>query len=171
MTDEKKTAMGKALEVSEWLKDLIDSKLSYRAIENWINVAELSELARLQRDTKQLADTLKETRAIVNVVYDKLRTAKIPDKMEDEGIEKVSFEGVGRISLTVDAYVSVLAENRPALHQWLTANGHDDLISDTVNSSTLKAFVLNRSKEGEEIPSMVKFEPYTRASITKETKK
>lgn len=104
----------------------------------------------------------------VNAEYDYLRLNLIPNRFEEEGIENITIEGIGRVSLTGDMYVSVLAENREKMYEWLDEIGKDSLITKTVNASTLKAAVKAMIRAGEEIPEdLIKVTPFTRASITR----
>lgn len=104
----------------------------------------------------------------INIHYDLLRIELIPAKMEEEGIENIKVEGVGRISLTGDMWVSVPAAHRDAFYDWLRGEGLGDLIKPTVNASTLKAMIKGRMQKGQEIPDeIIKVTPFTRASITK----
>lgn len=104
----------------------------------------------------------------VNAEYDYLRLNLIPSRFEEEGIENITIEGIGRVSLTGDMYVSVLAENRERTYEWLCDIGKESLITKTVNASTLKAAVKAMIRAGEEIPEdLIKVTPFTRASITR----
>ena len=104
----------------------------------------------------------------VNAEYDYLRLNLIPSRFEEEGIENITIEGIGRVSLTGDMYVSVHAENRERMYDWLNDIGKDSLITKTVNASTLKAAVKAMIRAGEEIPEdFIKVTPFTRASITR----
>lgn len=104
--------------------------------------------------------------SLINARLDVLRFEAIPNKMDEDGIERVKFEGIGRVSLTADMFLSV--NDKQALYEWLRDNGFGDLIQDNVNPSTLKAFVKGRMKEGKDVPAeYLNITPITRASITK----
>jgi hypothetical protein len=99
--------------------------------------------------------------------YDYVRMNLIPARFEDEGIDGMTIDGVGRVSLTGDLFVSCLAANREALYSYFRDIGKGSLVVETINASTLKATVKAMMKKGEEIPEMIKVTPFTRASITK----
>jgi hypothetical protein len=104
--------------------------------------------------------------SLINAKLDTLRLEMIPAKMEEDGVERITYEGIGRVSLTGDMYTQVV--DKPGLYDWLEGNGFGDLIQLTINASTLKAFVKGRVKAGKEIPTdFIKIAPFTRASITK----
>lgn len=112
-------------------------------------------------------DKGEETMARINAEYDALRIDTIPKKMEDEGLEVMTVSKIGRVSLTGDMYVQ--QRSKDGLFAWLRKQKLADLITEGVNSSTLKAFLRKRIKEGKPIPDadVVKITPFTRASITK----
>jgi hypothetical protein len=113
-------------------------------------------------------DDLEESLKAVNKEYDFLRISKIPEKMEDEGIDNISVNGIGRVSLTADMHVSIKAAKKTEFYEWLRDNGRGDLLQENINPSTLKATVKGLVRAGEEVPDdMLNISPFTRASITK----
>lgn len=136
-------------------------------------------MARVQARLDEQSQLTKELQA----EFDVLRIECVPDLFEQKGIENLKVDGLerwdedarkpiiitGRISLTGDMFVSVPKENKPKLFAWLRKMKLGDLIQDTVNGSTFKAFVKERTIAGKKLPpeGMIKVTPYTRASITK----
>ena len=100
---------------------------------------------------KERIDYKKEQLKELNKAYDKMRLEEIPNLMDDEGIEKVSVEGVGTLYLTSDVYASIPAPSRDGAFEWLRDHGYGDLVKETVNSSTLKAFVKGVFERGEKV--------------------
>lgn len=127
----------------------------------------LRDLAMHMKSTREEKERIEADLSRVNAIYDVLRYEAIPQKMDEEGMEKgPTFEGIGRISLTADMFVSTT--DKEGLFGWLEDNGLADIIQPTVNPSTLKAFIKGRMKGGKEVPSdYVSVSPVTRASITK----
>ena len=124
----------------------------------------VTAMGALQKHKEDLEDSLKA----VNKEFDFLRIIKIPGQMEDEGIDRITVNGVGRVSLTADMHVSVKAEKKAEFFDWLRDNGRGDLLQENINPSTLKATVKGLVKNGEEIPEdLLNVSPFTRASITK----
>lgn len=104
----------------------------------------------------------------INKHLDFLRLTKIPSKMEEDGIENLRIEGVGRVQLTSDIYAGIQSGHQEEAFQWLSDTGRGDLIKDTVNASSLKATLKEAMRKGEEIPEDIfRISPFTRASITK----
>lgn len=126
------------------------------------------DIVRAMAELRAQKDELEEKLKLINVEYDYIRLQRLPEKMDEEGIQGLKVDGVGRVSLRGDIYVSVLADNREVFHTWLRDTNRGDLIKDTVNASTLKASVKEWIKRGEEIPEeLIKVTPFTMSVITK----
>lgn len=127
---------------------------------------ELRALVEAMAALRIRRDNVDAELSALNAEYDVLRQEAIPDKMDAEGIEKIAYDGIGRVSLTGDLMLSV--KDKVALIGWLEENGFGDLIQPTVNASTLKAFVKGRMKSAKSLPEeFLSITPFTRASITK----
>lgn len=104
----------------------------------------------------------------VTAEFDVLRLDIIPDKMDEEEMSSINLPGVGRLGVTLDLHVTVLAENRGQFYDWLEEQGHGDLIKPYAQPGTVKSFLKERVTEGEEIPEeLAKVTPFFRASVTK----
>lgn len=128
----------------------------------------LVDLVTAMYEVQRRKETLEEHLKDVNKQFDFLRITKIPEQMQDEGIERLSVTGIGRVSLTADMHVSVKAGEKDRFFEWLRDNGRTDLIQENINPSTLKAAIKKMFANGEEVPdTMLNVSPFTRASITK----
>jgi hypothetical protein len=124
----------------------------------------IEAMSTLQNRKEACEDQLK----LINKEFDFLRITKIPAKMEDDGVDRISVAGIGRVSLTADLHVSIKAEMKNQFHEWLRDNGRGDLLQENINPSTLKATVKGMYKNGDEIPEeLLNVSPFTRASITR----
>lgn len=139
---------------------MIDYKEKYEG-------AKLPDLALAFKDLRDKHSSIKEQAAEVWSEVDYLRMTAIPEMMEEMGIDTVKLTDIGRISTTVQASCSTV--NKDALINWLVEHEFGEIVSETVNSSTLKSFVMNQIRDGKEIPddTIIKFSPYTVATITK----
>jgi D-alanine-D-alanine ligase-like ATP-grasp enzyme len=129
--------------------------------------ANLHDLGRAFKQLKEKHEKLKQAAAEVWKEVDYLRFDAIPEKMEEESLDVCTIAGVGRLGTRVEA--NVKTNDKDALKAWLIEIGAEDLIGETVNSSSLKSFITNRIKEGEDIPDdkVLEFKPYTVATLTK----
>jgi len=128
----------------------------------------LKELAQRMLDCQA---ALKEAKARVtelNAWHDVIRFEAIPNKMDEDDIPSITYDGIGRIGLTGDLFVSVKGGMKEQLFAWLKARKLGSIVQPAINGSTLKAFIKGRIKKGEELPSdFCNITPVTRASITK----
>lgn len=123
-----------------------------------------AELKRLKEELDKYDALKKEYQA----AYDFLSISVLPERMEEEMIETLRVAGVGRLQARSDIRCAVPAQNREAVKEWLIDNGHGSMITETINASTLKAFVREMMKEGKEWPEdLLNVTPYTRATVVK----
>ena len=129
--------------------------------------AKLLRLVAEMYRVKGELDACKLLKAKLEKEHDRLRISAIPEEMDNRTINSITFDGIGRVTLTADVHASILAENRSEAYEWLEENGHGGIIKDTVNAGTLKATMKVCLKKGEKIPPCIKVTPFSRASITK----
>lgn len=123
-----------------------------------------AEFKRLKETQQQIKDDLRR----ITAEFDILRLDVIPDKMDAEEISSINLPGIGRLGVTLDLHVTVLSENREQFYDWLTEEGHGDLIKPYAQPGTVKSFLKERVSEGEVIPEeLAKVTPFFRASLTK----
>lgn len=128
----------------------------------------LEAMAHEMKQVREELDDTKSESAKLQKQWDDLRKVHIPNKLEELGLTSAKVLGVGTVSERTDAYCSVPAANKQKLYEWLEEHDHGDLIVDTVNSSTLKAFMKEQILMGHEVPDdIVNFTPYTYVAITK----
>lgn len=163
-----------------------------------VKCRDVAPLAKLQVALNILVETVDELHKPAYNGYEALRKQVLPTIMEDLQLEHVKIAGVGRVELRPDMFVSTIKggnalmpplnedgepdfgpvdENgEPTrehweqcdLHDWLARQGAADLITETVNASSLKALLRRKIKDGVEVPhELVKISPYTYAAIVK----
>lgn len=126
----------------------------------------IPQLATAMKGIQQELEASKEITTSLQKRYDYIRKNLLPEKMENEGIASVKIVGVGRISLRPEAYTQTM--DAKELLRWMIANGFEDLIKETINPSTLKAFAKEQVKKGEPLPpeEVFKFTPFMMATIS-----
>lgn len=146
-------------DINDFDKAKAEARKSYNSLT-------LREMVEKMKEFGEAKEDLEAQLKIVNAHYDVLRMEIIPEKMDNDGVENVKYDGIGRISLTADMFVATA--DKEGLFNWFKTNGLEDLIQPTVNASTLKAFVKRRIVDGKEYPTeFLRVTPFTRASITK----
>lgn len=116
--------------------------------------AEARILAGIRAEKEDLEEQLKA----VNKRMQHQQTQVLPPLIQALGDNVKSFkiEGLGTVSLTNEAYVSVLADNRDRLHADLKESGNGDLITESVHPQTLRSWTLEQLKEGNALPDVIK---------------
>lgn len=160
----------RAHEALEVLAAYVAERVDYAKKEN---IANTVEAVKVMHGFKKLAEAVGErVKSPLELAYDTMRFTIVPTFMEDEEITKITVDDVGRVSVSDDLRVTV--EDKEALREWLVANELEDMITETVNTQTLTAFVRNRMKEGKTqdgkgLPkdNILRVTPFTRAAITK----
>ena len=105
---------------------------------------------------RKSVEAIKESRDDMAKLADHLSRVVIPDTfaaLKERTGEKPPFQidGVGRVSVTYRFSCSMT--DKQAGMQWLRDNGHEGLIQETVNSSTLGAFARDLlENQGVELP-------------------
>ena len=139
-----------------------EQKLPYPEFESM----DLFALAAVMAQVKERLEEAKTVKTGLQKKFDHLRLIMIPNAMDEEDITNVTFEGIGRVTLTSDVYASIV--NKVDAFKWLQENNHGGLIQPTVNASSLKAMIKDGLKKAEIFPEdLFKVTPFSRASITK----
>lgn len=128
----------------------------------------LNDLILAMNSAQINKDAIDEVSKKANAEFDYLRLVLVPNKMDEDGVSNLTLDGIGRVGLTADAYVSIKSGMKGEAYRWLEDTGRGSLITPSVNSSSLKAAVKAALVKGEEIPeSLFNVTPFTRASITR----
>ena len=131
-----------------------------------------SELAILAMERAEDYDHLRSEATLAWNSLQEMMRQVVPQKLEDEGLQNITVkmpDGVNRRFQIADKMsVSTPKENRQLLYEWLEAQDAMELITNTVNASTLSSFVKERMKQGEETPhDICVISTYTLASLVK----
>ena len=128
----------------------------------------IPDLVKRMAETKEALDAAKEVESEHQAVFDILRLMVLPEKMDEEDVSTMTVAGVGRVSIQSDIYFSIPAALREEAFDWLRDHGHGDIIQETVNSSTGKAWAKEAIKKGEVLPEdLFKVTPFSRVQLTR----
>jgi hypothetical protein len=122
-----------------------------QAMENALRDHPLETLAAAMRVMKDRHEDLKASASSVWEVYEKLSMRIVPPVMQDSGIRTMKIDGVGRLQLGEVFNAKIVADKQTG-YEWLRANGLGDLITETVNASSLKASLKDWLKKGKASP-------------------
>ena len=102
----------------------------------------------------------------LKVIRDYLRFQAIPEKMDAENLQSMNIRGVGTLYLSEELLVSTKQAMGPALREWMKENGFEDLVVESINSSTLGGWVREQMREGQPVPDhLLNILPRTRAAV------
>lgn len=127
----------------------------------------LKDLAIEFKRLKEKYDDEKAISAHTYAEFELLRKKVLPETMDEQGFTTVKIEGVGRIQIGFQ--VSAKQLDKMALFEWMRDNGHEALIAEVINASTLGSFMKTQIAQGEPIPDseIVDFTSYEVASVVK----
>lgn len=117
-------------------------------------------------------DELDEMRKSVYHMKDSYDKGVIPAKFEEMDVDKLSVPSIGKTFSILNKHSASLLDKTEG-YKWLRENGYSELITETVNASSLASamsdMILN---EGKEPPAeIIKFSSYKTTSVLKYTPK
>lgn len=128
----------------------------------------IAEMAAHFAKLRDIISDFKEQQSGFQKEFDVLRKDIIPAKLDEMGLDGAPITGIGRISLRAEVYASIVKDQKDEAYAWLAEHGHGALIKDTVNASSLKAWMKEQLANGEELPEEIfNCVPYTMATLTK----
>lgn len=104
------------------------------------DIETVSNYTRLFRVTRDLDDLFDETAKSIGKVVDEIALGYLPRTFELEKCKTFTGENGDRVSLTLQVLASIPGGQRPAAYAWLRKHDKADLITETVNASTLSSF-------------------------------
>lgn len=115
----------------------------------------LVDLAKAYYALKEGYAELDAARKQVYAVLDSIDKFELPKMFEDADVDLIRIPELGR-SFYPQMKYSARVQDKDALMNWLRERGQEDLISETVNSSTLAGYLKNLLlEEGVEIPEEI----------------
>lgn len=113
----------------------------------------LVELGRAMDEVRKLLDAAKEEATRLEKCYDFIRTVKIPPLMEEQGLANFRLESGRGIRVQDELFVSLRGENFEKMKHWLQERGDASIIKETINPSTLKAYIKGKIEGMQEYPA------------------
>lgn len=111
------------------------------------------EMARAFVHVRRFKDELDELAKRVSKTYEEWKTVKLPQAFEKAGVPSIPLDEGYRVGVSHLVRASIKPEAREAAYEWLRSNGLGDLITNTVNSSTLSAVAKSMTEENQELDS------------------
>lgn len=138
--------------VTEVLINLMD-RIDIDKVRDYVRLQDWTDVARFQSELRKPLDEADKAKKTMQKLYDWVRTGALPDKMEAAGIDSATVAGVGRVTLSASLMASIKADCKSEAYQYLQDNGHGDIITTTVNASTLKALAKKKIEDNDALPA------------------
>ena len=106
--------------------------------------------------------------AEIQARIDELRFNLLPAKMEDEGVESITIQGIGTVDLKLYKHASIVKDHEDQAFAWLREHGGAGIIKtkDSVHWSSLTAHVTKMFQKGIPPPDgVINFKMLPAASI------
>jgi len=127
----------------------------------------LRELASMIVEWTTAYDAMKKKASRINEELEQIKMYTA-ERMDQEGVQNSTFPGIGRLGISPIVRASVRAGSKDQAYEWLETHGHGDLITTTVNASSLAALIRREIKEGNEVPEEIfNVHQYDLATVTK----
>ena len=110
-----------------------------------------TEIARAFVSLRSIRDELEELYKSVNKTYDLWKSDKLPSQFDAEGVPTVNLDEGFRITVSHKVFAGIKKDQKEAAYRWLRENRLGDIITDTVNSSTLSAVAKTMMEENKEL--------------------
>lgn len=125
-----------------------DLEFSLREYENQDAV----EMARAFVHVRRVKDELDELSKRFSKVYEELKSVKLPAKFEEGGVPSITLAEGYRVGVSHLVRASIKGEAREQAYEWLREHGLGDLITNTVNASTLSAVAKDMQSDNQDLP-------------------
>ncbi len=153
------------------LKDQIKIDLSVDFNPKWDQYKDMDmrQLLLAYIQLREIKAAIAAKLAEINKSLEFLSQGALPEMMDEvgEGATTLTFDNFARITIKADLRCSAKKGKVEDVKDFLLEEGADSLIKDTVNASSLLAWVKGRIKEGKEVPpDLFNLHPFRKASVT-----
>jgi hypothetical protein len=116
---------------------------------------------------RSLAESLKYIKKRYSDLFQRYKEVIVPEKFQEEGITSITVDDI-RFTVSSSMRTSIVGGEKESAYKWLRDNNLGDIITDTVNSSTLSATARTLFEDGVEMPEdCFKFHFFNNTSMTK----
>lgn len=100
---------------------------------------------------RDIRDRLDNVNKRVSKLYEDWKTTKVPGKYEQAGVPHINLDEGFRVGVSHRVFASIKKDQKEAAYQWLREHQLADLVTETVNSSTLSAVAKSMAEENLEL--------------------
>tara|TARA_R110002110_G_scaffold142015_8_gene330132 strand:+ start:3292 stop:3780 length:489 start_codon:yes stop_codon:yes gene_type:complete len=129
--------------------------------------ADTPTVLSLLSEVRQYDDNLKYLKKRTAEIHKRMKEEIVPQKFTEQGISSITVDGY-RFTVSSQARTTIQKDMKDEAYDWLRDNGLGDLVTETVNSSTLSATAKSLMSEGVDLPDDI-FNIYSfeNTSVTK----
>lgn len=109
------------------------------------------DLARAFVVLRIIKDKVDETFKEFDELYLSIKDLKIPEKFDQEGVPTINLDEGYRVTVAHSVRAHIRAGMKDAAYQWLRDNQLGELVTETVNASTLSAVARSLQEENREL--------------------
>jgi hypothetical protein len=132
----------------------------------------LAPAATHYKNVVDLEDAIDKLRIRVYHIYNGYAFHVLPDLFKMSSVTTTQTLNGYNITIADDMNVSIPPESKMEAYDWLANNGYGDIITNTINSSTLKATIKGMYKDGIVVPEDVfKVSPIKKLRVVASAKK
>lgn len=127
--------------------------------------------ARAFVELKALKDKMEAVLKPFDAAYEDMKVNKLPSVLDGDGVPSVNLEEGYRVTVVHNVRASVRGGRRDDAILWLRENGLGDLVSETINASTLSAVARTLAEDNKQLDDdifSVHVMPTTSVTKTKE---
>ena len=114
-------------------------------------LADVVEFARAFVKLRELKDEIDETFKAFDAFYTKTKDVDLPLKFDEAKVPTVTLDEGFRVTVAHNVRASVKKDKKQEAMDWLRANGLGDIVSETINASTLAAVAKSMTEENREL--------------------
>lgn len=112
------------------------------------------EMARYFVKVRETKDELEKILKPFDAFYELLAKTKLPETFDRHGVPSVSLDEGYRVTVSHALRASIRGGvDKEAAYAWLNENGLGDIVTKTVNASTLSAVAKTMAEENRELES------------------
>lgn len=132
------------------LDELLDIAIEYKKKGDFIHTDKIHDQLRFLREVRDITETLADLKIQFQWQLDRLRQETIPTSFKENGISSLTVDGY-RYTISQTMRASIKADKKLDAYKWLRENDLGELITETVNASTLSAQARKMAEDGLEL--------------------
>jgi DNA-directed RNA polymerase subunit L len=136
--------------LDKMLDELLVIAPQYKQKTEQANFETVQDQLRLLRDLRDITEILGDIKTQFQNHLDRMRQDKVPTAFKENGITSLTVDGY-RYTISQTLRASIKADQKVRAYEWLRENDLGELITETVNASTLSAQARKMAEDGTEL--------------------